>query len=100
VILHTNLGPRPRLKIRHRSYIPGIRLFPILELDLESRSAARRLNHAEDVLKNWLGVRSGGGVNNNAPQFSGAFLHLHREARDIARSQLVETGGGFRVPGC
>ena len=70
-----------------------------LEFDLETGKRGSRLNHAEDVLKKLLGVEAAVVVNNNASAVLLVLSALASKKRVIiARSQLVEIGGGFRVP--
>jgi L-seryl-tRNA(Ser) seleniumtransferase len=70
-----------------------------IEFDLDSGKRGSRLVHAEAMLQKLLDVEAAGVVNNNA---SAVLLVLSalatRKRVVIARSQLVEIGGGFRVP--
>lgn len=99
VILHTNLGRAP---LSH-SAIKAIQEVSVgystLEYDLEKGIRGSRTVHAEDVLKRLTGAEAALVVNNNA---SAVLLVLSALARRrgvvIARSQLVEIGGGFRIP--
>ena len=99
VILHTNLGRAPLSKATIEAMNQVSSGYSNLELDLETGKRGSRLNHAEDVLKKLLGVEAAVVVNNNA---SAVLLVLSalasRKHVIIARSQLVEIGGGFRVP--
>ena len=99
VILHTNLGRAPLSKATIEAMTQVSLGYSNLEFDLETGKRGSRLNHAEDVLKKLLGVEAAVVVNNNA---SAVLLILSalasRKRVIIARSQLVEIGGGFRVP--
>jgi L-seryl-tRNA(Ser) seleniumtransferase len=99
VILHTNLGRAPLSKAAVEAMGQVSRGYSSLEFDLETGKRGSRLIHAEDILKKLLGVESAVVVNNNA---SAVLLVLSalasRKRVIIARSQLVEIGGGFRVP--
>jgi L-seryl-tRNA(Ser) seleniumtransferase len=99
VILHTNLGRAPLSKATIEAMNQVSSGYSNLELDLETGKRGSRLIHAEDVLKKLLGVEAAVVVNNNA---SAVLLVLSalasRKRVIIARSQLVEIGGGFRVP--
>jgi L-seryl-tRNA(Ser) seleniumtransferase len=99
VILHTNLGRAPLSKATIEAMTQVSSGYSNLEFDLETGKRGSRLIHAEDVLKKLLGVEAAVVVNNNA---SAVLLVLSalasRKRVIIARSQLVEIGGGFRVP--
>jgi len=99
VILHTNLGRAPLSRATIEAMAQVSLGYSNLEFDLETGKRGSRLNHAEDVLKKLLNVEAAVVVNNNA---SAVLLVLSalasRKHVIIARSQLVEIGGGFRVP--
>jgi L-seryl-tRNA(Ser) seleniumtransferase len=70
-----------------------------LEYDLEQGKRGSRLVHAESVLQKLTGAEAAVVVNNNASAVMLALAALaSRKRAIIARSQLVEIGGGFRVP--
>ena len=99
VILHTNLGRAPlsRAAIQAMQEIAGG--YSNLEYDLGKGRRGSRLVHAEDLLQRLLGVEAALVVNNNAAAVLLALSALaRRRSVVIARSQLVEIGGGFRVP--
>jgi len=108
VILHTNLGRAPlsRVALNHLCEIAGG--YSNLEFDLERGERGRRDVHAESVLLALLGQTASTQfeqthraifVNNCA---AATFLALHSLARGrqvlVARGELVEIGGGFRIP--
>jgi L-seryl-tRNA(Ser) seleniumtransferase len=99
VILHTNLGRAPLSNAAIRAMSEAAANYSNLEYDLGRGRRGSRLIHAESVLQKLLGVESALVVNNNA---SAVLLVLsalaNRKRVLIARSQLVEIGGGFRVP--
>jgi L-seryl-tRNA(Ser) seleniumtransferase len=99
VILHTNLGRAPLSKATIEAMDEVSLGYSNLEFDLETGKRGSRLLHAEAVLKKLLGVEAAAVVNNNA---SAVLLVLSalasRKRVIIARSQLVEIGGGFRMP--
>jgi L-seryl-tRNA(Ser) seleniumtransferase len=99
VILHTNLGRAPlsEAAIAHAQAVA--RGFSTLEYDLQAGERGSRADHAEALLTRVTGAEAGLVVNNNA---AAVLLILSALARDravlISRGQLVEIGGGFRVP--
>jgi L-seryl-tRNA(Ser) seleniumtransferase len=99
VILHTNLGRAPLSDATIRAMDTVSRGYSNLEYDLEKGARGSRLIHAESVLRKLTGVESAIVVNNNA---SAVLLVLsalaNRKRVIISRSQLVEIGGGFRIP--
>ncbi len=99
VILHTNLGRAPLSDASLQAMEMVSRAYSTLEYDLEKGKRGSRLVHAESVLKQLTGVEAALVVNNNASALLLALSALARRRRVvIARSQLVEIGGGFRVP--
>ena len=99
VILHTNLGRAP-LSQAALEAAQGISLgYSNLEFDLGKGKRGSRLVHAEALLQRITGAQAALVVNNNASAVMLALTGLaRRRAVVIARSQLVEIGGGFRVP--
>ena len=99
VILHTNLGRAPLSDATIRAMDGVSRGYSNLEYDLEKGARGSRLIHAESVLQKLTGAESAIIVNNNA---SAVLLVLsalaNRKRVIISRSQLVEIGGGFRIP--
>ena len=73
--------------------------YSTLEYDLEKGQRGSRLFHAESVLQKLLDVEAAVIVNNNASAVLLVLSALASKKRVvIARTQLVEIGGGFRVP--
>ena len=99
VILHTNLGRAPLSNATIKAMNEVASNYSNLEYDLAKGQRGSRLIHAESVLQKLTGAESALVVNNNA---SAVLLVLsalaNRKRVVIARSQLVEIGGGFRVP--
>jgi len=99
VILHTNLGRAPLSKATIQAMSDVALNYSNLEFDLANGKRGSRLIHAESVLQKLTGVEAALIVNNCA---SAVLLTLsalaNRKNVVIARSQLVEIGGGFRVP--
>jgi len=99
VILHTNLGRAP-LSLSTLKAIQNISMgYSNLEYDLHTGKRGSRLVHAETLLNHLTHSEAALVVNNNA---AAVLLILSAFARRrsviIARSQLVEIGGGFRIP--
>jgi len=99
VIVHTNLGRAPLSQAAlaaARAVGPG---YSTLEYDPVEGVRGSRSVHAEGLLKRITGAEAALVVNNNA---AGVLLMLTALCRDreviISRGQLVEIGGGFRVP--
>jgi L-seryl-tRNA(Ser) seleniumtransferase len=99
VIIHTNLGRAPLSKATIAAMQIAAQGYSNLEYDLAKGKRGSRLVHAESVLQKLTGAEAALVVNNNA---SAVLLTLaalsNRKRAIIARSQLVEIGGGFRVP--
>lgn len=99
VILHTNLGRAPLSNAAIQAMKEVAEDYSTLEYDLGTGQRGSRLVHAESILQTLTGAEAALVVNNNA---SAVLLVLsalaNRKRVVIARSQLVEIGGGFRVP--
>jgi L-seryl-tRNA(Ser) seleniumtransferase len=99
VVLHTNLGRAPLSNATIKAMNDVASNYSNLEYDLSKGRRGSRLIHAESILQKLTGVEAALVVNNNA---SAVLLVLsalaNRKRVVIARSQLVEIGGGFRVP--
>jgi L-seryl-tRNA(Ser) seleniumtransferase len=98
VILHTNLGRAPlsRAAIERVAALSG---YTNLEYDLDKGARGRRDVHAGRLLCQLLGAEAAVVVNNNAAAtlVTLAAVAAGREVL-ISRGELVEIGGGFRVP--
>lgn len=99
VIIHTNLGRAPLSKAALDAVREVGGGYSTLEFDLESGGRGSRLIHAESQFKQLLGVEAALVVNNNASAVLLALTVLTQGKKVIiSRSQLVEIGGGFRIP--
>lgn len=99
VILHTNLGRSPLSDATIRAMDSVSRNYSNLEFDVETGKRGSRLIHAESLLQKLTGAESALIVNNNASAILLILSALANKKRVvIARSQLVEIGGGFRIP--
>ena len=99
VILHTNLGRSPLSRETHAAITQAAEGFTNLEFNLASGKRGKRSVHASRILTQLTGMEAGFVVNNNA----GAVLLILSALASgkkviVSRSQLVEIGGGFRIP--
>ena len=99
VILHTNLGRAPISSSALQAIQAAASGYSSLEYQLDKGRRGSRTIHAESTLKQLTGAEGVLVVNNKA---SAVLLILSVMAKRrkvvIARSQLVEIGGGFRIP--
>lgn len=99
VILHTNLGRAPLSKSAMEAMLAVSAGYSNLEFDLPSGKRGSRLLHAETLLQQLTGAEAAMVVNNCASAVLLVLAALAaRKQVIISRSQLVEIGGGFRVP--
>ncbi|MBE7468324.1 MAG: L-seryl-tRNA(Sec) selenium transferase [Anaerolineales bacterium] len=99
VIIHTNLGRALLSRRAQQAMQQAASAYSNLEYNLEAGDRGSRYAHAADLLCRLTGAEAAVVVNNNA---GAVILTLTALARDkeviISRSQLVEIGGGFRIP--
>ncbi len=99
VLLHTNLGRAPIGEEALAAVEVVARGASNLELRLGTGARGSRHEHAGALLARTVGAEAGLVVNNNA---AAVLLALGALARDrqvvVSRGELVEIGGGFRVP--
>ena len=99
VILHTNLGRAPLSRAALTQMESVARGYSTLEYDLAKGERGSRTVHAESLLTRLTGAEAALVVNNNAAALLLSLSALaQRKGVIISRSQLVEIGGGFRVP--
>lgn len=99
VIIHTNLGRAPLSKAAIQAMDDVARDYSNLEYDLDKGQRGSRLVHAEDLLIRLTGAEAALVVNNNAAAVLLSLTALAKRRRVlISRTQLVEIGGGFRIP--
>jgi L-seryl-tRNA(Ser) seleniumtransferase len=99
VIIHTNLGRAPLAAAAIDRVVEVARGYASLEYDLGRGARGRRDVHAEALLCRLTGAEAAVVVNNNAAatMIVLAALAAGREVL-VSRGELVEIGGGFRVP--
>jgi L-seryl-tRNA(Ser) seleniumtransferase len=99
VVLHTNLGRAPLAESALRRLNDIARSYSSIEYDLQGGTRGRRDIHAERLLCELTGAAAAVVVNNNAAAtlLVLAALAGGREVV-VSRGELVEIGGGFRVP--
>jgi L-seryl-tRNA(Ser) seleniumtransferase len=99
VIIHTNLGRAPLSEAAQEAMLAVAAGYSTLEYRLEEGRRGRRDDHPEALLKAVTGAEAALVVNNNAAAVT---LILSALAKDreivISRGQLIEIGGGFRMP--
>ncbi len=99
VIIHTNLGRAPLSQAALQAVAEVAQGYSSLEYDLEKGRRGSRTLHAEALLVRLTGAEAALVVNNNAAAVLLALTGLAKRRRVlIARTQLVEIGGGFRIP--
>ena len=99
VILHTNLGRAPLSQAALDAISHVAAGYSTLEYDTSRGARGSRAVHAEALLTRLTGAEAALVVNNNAAAVLLTLSALAKGKRVIiSRSQLVEIGGGFRVP--
>jgi L-seryl-tRNA(Ser) seleniumtransferase len=99
VIVHTNLGRAPLSEASRKAIDDAAKGYSTLEYDLASGERGSRTVHAEQLLIRLTEAEAALVVNNNA---AAVLLMLTTLCQGkeviISRGQLVEIGGGFRIP--
>ena len=100
VIVHTNLGRVPLAAAAQAAVARAARGYSNLELDLAGGERAARHEHVEGLLRELTGAEAAAVVNNCAAAVLLAVSALAGPGRDVvvSRGQLIEIGGGFRMP--
>jgi len=99
VILHSNLGRACLSKAAAAAVVETASSYCTLEYDIDEGKRGNRAGGVERYLKEITGCEASLVVNNNA---AAVLLILSAVANDgnvlVSRGELVEIGGGFRVP--
>lgn len=99
VIVHTNLGRALLSRDAIAAVATAAASYTTLEYDLESGQRSSRYMHARGLLRHLTGAEDAIVVNNNAAAVMLTLAALCREREVVvSRGQLVEIGGGFRIP--
>ena len=100
VIVHTNLGRAPLSRAAREAVTRAATGYSNLELDLGGGRRGSRHAHVERLLVELTAAEAALAVNNGAGAVLLATAALAGPGRRIivSRGQLVEIGGGFRIP--
>ena len=99
VVLHTNLGRAPLHPEAVQRVAEIAAGYSNLEIDLGTGRRGQRSAHLEPTLRELFGAEAAHVVNNCAGATMLALAALARGgAAIVSRGELVEIGGGFRVP--
>ncbi len=100
VIVHTNLGRAPLPGAAREAIARAALGYSNLELDLADGERGSRQTHVDALLRDLTGAQAAMVVNNGAGAvlLAAAALAGTKKAIVVSRGQLVEIGGGFRIP--
>ncbi len=98
VILHTNLGRAPWAQVAIDAAAEAAAGYSLLEIDRETGRRGRRFRATEEHLIALTGAEDALVTNNNAAALALAVGLAGRKGVAVARGELVEIGGGVRIP--
>lgn len=99
ILLHTGLGRAPLSDDIYQEAFRRVQDSCALELDLDSGKRGDRQDNLEDLLCFITGAENAAVVNNNAAAVLIALnTFANRKETIVARGQLIEIGGSFRLP--
>ena len=100
VIVHTNLGRAPLAAAAREAVTRAAEGYSTLEWDAATGTRGSRHDHVEALLTELTGAEAALAVNNGAAAVLLAAAALAGPGHEIvvSRGQLVEIGGGFRIP--
>ena len=100
VVVHTNLGRAPLAASARAAVAATAEGYSNLELDLATGERGSRHAHVEALLREVTGAEAALAVNNCAAAVLLAAAALAGPGREVvvSRGQLIEIGGGFRIP--
>jgi L-seryl-tRNA(Ser) seleniumtransferase len=100
VIVHTNLGRAPLAAMVRAAVTAAAGGYCNLEMDLATGERSRRGERVEALLSELTGAQDALVVNNGAAAALLAVSALAGPGREVivSRGELIEIGGGFRIP--
>lgn len=101
VLIHTNLGRSPLGKTAASALEKIATGYSNLEFNLPEGNRGKRAGYLETALACLVGSESATAVNNCAAALVLILRHLAQGEKNeviVSRSELVEIGGGFRIP--
>ena len=99
MVVHTNLGRAPLSQAARAAIDAAAKEYSTLEYDIASGQRGSRTIHAEQLLTRLTQAEAALVVNNNAAAVLLMLTALCQSKEVIiSRGQLVEIGGGFRIP--